>query len=70
MKWNTKQVEEMLAIKKINEWTISSWDGVLVKGKCRAALENALMVMLDSGFCIDHYTRSFNSGALIVFVEQ
>lgn len=70
MKWTSKQVEEMVAIKNIEKWCISDCNGVLVKGFSAAMLVNALTAWLSHGYHIDSYIRSFTDGTLRVFIEE
>lgn len=70
MKWTSKQVEEMVAIKNIEKWSISDCNGVLVKGFSSAMLVNALIAWLSHGYHIDCYTRSFTDGTLRIFIED
>ena len=70
MKWTSKQVEEMVAIKNIERWSISDCNGVLVKGFSAAMLVNALTAWLSLGYHIDCYTRSFTDGTLRIFIEE
>lgn len=70
MKWTSKQVEEMVAIKNIERWSISDCNGVLIKGFSSAMLVNALAAWLSHGYHIDCYTRSFSDGTLRIFIEE
>lgn len=70
MKWTSKQVEEMIAIKNIESWSISDCNGVLMKGFSAAKLVNALIVWLSHGYHIEGYTRMFTDGTLRVFIGE
>ena len=67
MKWTSKQVEEMVAIKNIERWSIRDSN---VKGFSSAMLVNALTAWLSHGYHIDSYTRSFTDDTLRIFIEE
>lgn len=70
MKWTSKQVEEIAAIKNYEGWVISDLDGLRIKGFSSAMLVNALTSFLVSGFHIEQYTRSFSDDTLRIFIER
>ena len=70
MKWTSKQVEEMVAIKNIERWSVSDCKGILIKGFSSAMLVNALTEWLSHGYHIVGYTRSFSDGTLRIFIEE
>ena len=70
MKWTSKQVEEIAAIKNYERWVISDLNGIVVKGFSSAMLVNALTVWLTNGYHIDNYVRSFTDGVLRIYIEE
>lgn len=70
MKWTSKQVEEIVAIKNYEGWAIYDLEGLLIRGNSSAMLVNALTAFLTRGFYILHYTRSFIDDTLRIYIEQ
>jgi len=70
MKWTSKQVEEIAAIKNYERWIISDLNGVLVTGFSSAMLVNALTAWLSNGYHIDNYVRSFSDNVLRIYIEE
>lgn len=70
MKWTSKQVEEIAAIKNYERWVISDLDGGVVKGYSAAMLVNALTAWLSNGYHIDNYVRSFSDNVLRIYIEE